>query len=182
MPRLLTLCALAALLLPACDATRDTPSTGAAGDREPISSAFLTIGGTRVSIVGLGDPVISDSLRLVAGAAYTGSVELDGALDGLIRSEAESHLFAYEFGGAPSATVTLTDAESQYASQNLNDGDYPLGRTFRIEVDSAATGVGSMTLRLRHFEGVAKSVTDGSVGDDDFSVVLPVRYTPLPSE
>lgn len=178
MPRLLALCAIGALFFSACDATNETPHTGEAGALEAFSGLTLKVGAMTLTVDDLSAAVM-DTLSLDAGKSYTGSVSLGAASDSLVQAEAESHLFAYTFDPASDVTLTATDRESQYAVQNLNGGDYALGRTFSVAVDSAATGQATLNVRLRHFDGVEKSMSDANVGQNDFSVMIPVMYVPI---
>ncbi|MEM6287373.1 MAG: hypothetical protein AAF845_09460 [Bacteroidota bacterium] len=169
----------AVLTVAACDATNEVPGVGQAGPALAVDSVRVSVSGVETITVGGitgGSPTASDTLRLDAGTAYSGVVRaVDDAQDTEIQAEAESYLFT--FAVAPGgATVTQTDRESVYAVENLNDGDYPLGRTFRIEVDDAASGAATLTVSLVRYDGAPKSDLTGTGGMVDFSVSVPIFF------
>lgn len=173
---------VAALALAACDATNVVPAVGQAGAPEAVDSLRLVVtGAPTVSIraVGLGGtPTLTpDTLVLNAKTTYSGFVDLGGDLDAEVQAEAESHLYTFAFD-SDDATLRRTDRESQYAVENLNGGDYPLGRTFTIVTDASAAGTGRLTVRLSHFDGAPKAGADDTSGSDDLVLTVPVRYVP----
>lgn len=173
MPR--TLLLLPFFALAACDATNEVPSTGEAGPALAVDAIEVSISGAEtvtLSGIGGGAPTASDTLRLDAGTAYSGVVRADDDdLDAEILQKAESYLFTFT---TPVASVEPTDRESQYASLNLNAGDYPLGRTFRVEVADDAGGLTALTVSLVRYDGVPKTDATGTGGSVDWSVEVPV--------
>ena len=182
MPRLLALCALAALLLPACDATRDTPSAGMAGAAETIDSVrvrLTTVGvvpaqTASFTVTGLATGPLAtstDSVVVDTSRTYTGQITFADDVLAEIRAEAESHLVTFAPTG--DVTVTPTDRESQFASQNLNDGDYPLGLSFSFTT-TAQEGTFPLTVRLGHFDGAAKTSGTDTGGTADLTFTIPI--------
>ncbi len=120
-----------------------------------------------------GSPVVStDSVLVDTSATYTGRISMAEDLAAEIQAEAESHLFTFTTT-SENVTLAATDRESQYAVQNLNDGDYPLGFTFSVTT-SDVDGKADVTVRLGHFDGAAKASSTDSGGTTDVSFTLPL--------
>lgn len=175
MPRLLPLVAFGALLLAACDATHMTPSTGEAGAAEAIDTVRVVIGGTTVVVTDLdaATPTLEPaSVRLDTATTFNGQIVFGEALAAEIEDEAESHLFVYSTS-SDAAVVTTTDRESLYAAQNLNDGDYPVGLAFTLRTPNTEGPV-DLTVRLNHFDGVAKTSATDAGSATDLTVTIPL--------
>ena len=171
------LCACGALAFAACDATNTTLDEGRAGPPEAIDRVEITLTGptTETFVVnGLasGGPIPSaEGVDLDSLATYTGQIRFADDVDAEIRAEVESH--RVEFAPSSDAiAVEITDRESLYAVQNLNDGDYPVGLRFRLTTTNR-TGPAALEVRLRHYEGAPKTSAAGG-GSVDVTVTVPL--------
>ena len=181
--------ALALVLFPviftACDSTE--PDDEGPGDEELITRVVLTLtgGGQTVTATandpdGDGTDFQIDTITLTAGTTYTGSVELADDINGEditeeIEDEAEEHQFFYTVGGgvAGRVTVTITDSETDYGSNEVGD-DLPVGLAFEIAVTDGGAASGTLRVILSHFDDDPK---DGMTMSDetDIDVTFPVN-------
>ena len=185
------LAAAALLIFPACDSGE--PDGDGAGDEELITQGTVTLtpvgGTTAVSLTfsdpdgeGGDDPTFTGSLALAPGAVYDGSITVaDGRnlndvedITAEIREEAEAHRFDYAFEPASIGTVTLTDTESDYASEDENGGDFAVGLAFRITVTGAAGASGDMRAILYHFDDAPKTNSTDTSLEKDIEILIPV--------
>ena len=190
-----TLIALAALTFTACGSAEPDEDDGA-GEEELITEGMVTLtpvgGGDAQTLMfsdpdgeGGDDPTFSGSLALQTGTSYDGTITVrDGINDeditAEIRAEAEEHLFRYRFEPASIGTVALTDAESDYTTDDENGGDFAVGLTFRVAVTGAAGTTGGMRTILYHFDDAPKTGSDVIGPETDIEIVLPVSVA-IPS-
>ncbi|GAB3711549.1 hypothetical protein GCM10027592_49240 [Spirosoma flavus] len=114
------------------------------------------------------------TLTLKANTTYSGTIQLfnktkSPTLDvsAEIKSEQNEHLLVYTPSVATLLTVSITDKDT-----NPSPGPYPVGLTFDLKTNAAATG--KLNVRLRHQPG-AKNGTSTPGTDDlntDFTVVV----------
>lgn len=185
----LALVLVVSLSLTACDSGE--PDDGA-GEEELITqvritmtnaadaSDVATITATDADGDGAGITFSPAQLTLRAGATYNGAVTLDDTINNEsiteeIEEEAEEHLFRYTLSPSELGTVTLTDTESNYTSQDTNGGDFPVGLAFRVTVASGASGAGALNAVLYHFDEGPKSSGTATSDEIDVDVDFPVR-------
>ena len=121
------------------------------------------------------------SVTLRPGATYTGTIDLRDTVNGVdigaeVGGEAEEHLFRYTFQPASAGTVTLTDRESDYTTENANGGDFAVGLRFRAAVASGASGTGTLNAVLYHFDEGPKTSSTATSDEIDVDVAFPVRF------
>ena len=179
----------ALLLLPACDS--DDPSDGPeAGDQELITRVEITLTNTADAsdVVTLtaddenGDGVgieYGPREALSAGTMYSGTIRLLDVPNGEnvteeIQGDADAHLFAYS-SSLPDVTITLTDSESDYSDDEQGFEDYAVGLTFDVTVEAGASGDGTLSVILYHFEeGDEKESSIDTSDDTDVELAFPI--------
>ena len=183
--------ALALLVsLAACDSGE--PDDGA-GEEELITEVALTLTNTAdasdsVTITGTAsnglviDTFSPNRITLRPGATYDGSIELrdtinDEDITEEIEEEAEEHLFRYTFQPSSAGTVTITDTESDYSSVNENGGDFSVGLAFQAAVASGASGSGTLTAVLYHFDEGPKTSSTATSDEIDVDIAFPVSFS-----
>lgn len=181
---------LGSLSLTACDSGEPD---GSAGEEELITQVTLTLVNTAdasdtVTIAasdpdgdGAGLTFAPASVALRPGASYDGTIELrdtinDEDITAEVQDEAEEHLFRYAFQPASAGTVGLIDLESRYVSTNDNGGDYAVGLVFRAEVATGASGSGTLTAVLYHFDDAPKTSSTATSDEIDVDVAFPVTF------
>ena len=182
-PRGLAAFALAGTLtLSACDSTEPG---GGPGEEELITEVTLTLtdsDGNDVTITG-SDPEGAGltfspaSVALQAGTSYTGTIEFDAPGESVteeIEEEAEEHRIAYSLEPGGVGTVTVTDRESDYTSDDENGGDFVVGLRFRVDVAAGASGSGTMRAILYHFDDEPKTSDTATSDEIDIEVPFPV--------
>ena len=185
--------ALALLVsLAACDSGE--PDPGGGGEEELITQVSLTLTNTAdasdaVTITandpdgdGAGLTFSPTSVTLRPGATYTGSIELrdtinDEDVTEEIEEEAEEHLFRYTFQPSSAGSVTITDTESDYSSVNENGGDFSVGLAFRAAVATGASGSGTLTAVLYHFDEGPKTSSTATSDEIDVDIAFPVSFS-----
>jgi hypothetical protein len=171
---------------------RKKPVDPGAGEEELITTLNLTLTeqGTSSTVTyafrdtdGVGGaPASLDTIRVVEGKTYNATVEmLDESaspskdITDEVREEAEEHqLWFTPAGGFSSATITLTDKESDYGTQSGTD--HPVGLAFRLIV-TAGAGDGTLTVALDHY-GAGEKTGSARSGETDIEVSFPVRVIP----
>ena len=119
---------------------------------------------------------------LAPGVSYTGSIQLRDTINDVditaeIEDEAEEHLLNYSLDPSSAGTITLTDTESDYTTDDENGGDFAVGLTFRIDVASTASGSGTMTAILYHFDDGPKTGNVAPAGTEiDVEVEVPISF------
>lgn len=187
---ILALALLGSLTLTACDSGQ--PNDDGAGEEELITQVTLTLtpqgGGSAITISasdpdgdGAGITFSPSMLTLTPGTTYDGTIELLDTISGEditdeIREEAEEHLFRYTLAPASAGTVTITDTESDYSSENVNGGDFGVGLAFRVVTASGASGTGTMTAVLYHFDEGPKTSSTATSDEIDVDIVFPVSF------
>ena len=184
---LAALALMGSLALTACSSGE--PSDG--DEQELITQVTLTLtpdgGGAPLTVRadfesdGTNPTFTPASLALTPGTSYTGTIELrdtfnNGDITEEIEGEAEEHLFRYAFAPPAAATVTITDKESDYTSENANGGDYAVGLRFRVVVSPTASGTGTMNAVLYHFDEAPKTSSTATSDEIDVDVTFPVRF------
>ena len=119
------------------------------------------------------------SLR--AGATYDGAITLrDGINDEditeEIEEEAEEHLFRYAFQPSSAGFIELTDRESDYTSDDENDGDLRVGLAFSATVADGASGDGELNAILYHFDDEPKETSLDTSDEIDIDIEFPVAF------
>ena len=149
-----------------------TPSGGGA----PVTARFQDLDGE-----GGNNPVV-DKLTVTKGTNYDGSVrvlnEAESPAENIteeVEEEAEAHQFFYDtLGGFASATVTITDKESDYVTNT--GADHPVGIEFTLSVPENALD-GQLRIRLSHYDDAPKDGT--SLSDEtDIDVTFDVEVSP----
>lgn len=188
----LALALLGALTLTACDSGE--PDDDGAGEEELITEVSVTLTNTAdasdtVTITvsdpdGDGDGLTfsPSSVTLRPGATYAGSIKLrdtinDEDITEEVEEEAEKHLFRYAFDPASAGTISPTDAESDYTSENENGGDYAVGLAFQAAVASGASGSGTLNAVLYHFDDAPKSGSTATSDETDIDIAFPVSFS-----
>ena len=182
--------ALALLIaLPACSSGE--PDDDGAGDEELITEVTLTLQNTvsrEVITITASDPdgdgaglTFSPSSVTLDAGTYEGSIELRDTINDVditdeIEDEAEEHLFRYSFQPSSAGTVTLTDAESDYSSENENGGDFAVGLQFRAVVNAGASGDGTINALLYHFDEAPKTSSTATSDEIDVDIAFPVSF------
>ena len=182
----LALALLGSLSLTACDSGE--PDDDGAGEEELITQVTLTLtptgGGSAVTISasdpdgdGAGITFSPATLALTPGTTYDGTIELRDTINGEditeeVEGEAEEHLFRYTLAPASAGTVTITDAESDYTSEDENGGDFAVGLTFRVQTEAGASGTGTMNAVLYHFDEGPTATSD----EIDVDIAFPVSF------
>ena len=168
----------------ACDSNE--PDDEGPGEEELITRVVLTLtgGGQTVTATandpdGDGTNFQIDTINLAAGTTYTGSVELSDDINGEditeeIEEEAEEHQFFYTVGGgvAGRVTVTITDSETDYGSNEVGD-DLPVGLAFEIAVTDGGAASGTLQVILSHYDEGPKDGINMS-DETDIDVTFPV--------
>lgn len=181
-----------ALTTAACDSTE--PPTDP-GDQELITQVVVTMTNTAnasdvrtitaTDADGDGADLIFSpaSVTLMPGATYDAILEIndtvnDASITEEIEEESEEHLFAYAFTPSSAGTVTITDRESDYTTQDENGaGDLPVGLRFRMAVAASATGSGTFNATLFHFDdGAVKSSAAATSDERDIDIDFPVSF------
>ena len=177
----------ALLLLPACDS--DDPNDGPeAGDQELITTVEITLtpqgGGTSVRLLATdenGDGIgvaYGDPGLLAAGTTYSGTIRLLDDPNGVvvteqIAAEADEHLFAY-VSTVEGVNIAITDSESDYL-EDQGFEDYAVGLTFDVTVEAGASGDGTLSVILYHFEeGDEKESSTDTSDDTDVELAFPI--------
>ena len=200
MSRLSSLAALALvgaapLSLTACSSGE--PGDPGAGTEELITRVEITLTNTAdaqdaVTIVasdpdgdGEGVTYSPASISLRRGATYDGTIRLrdtvnDEDITEEVEAEAEEHRFAYLLDPASAGSITLTDRESDYGSEDENGGDFVVGLTFRLAVASGASGDGVLNARLYHFDDTPKTSSISTSDEIDVDLDFPVAFVATP--
>ena len=181
-----------ALTLSACSSGEPE---GGVGEEELITQVTLALtpddGGLTQTLQVTFDadgnnPVFSPAqLRLSPGVTYAGSIDLRDTINNEditeeIEDEAEEHLFSYTLSPASAGTVTITDTESDYGPNN--GADLAVGIEFEVAVSDGASGSGTMTALLYHFdpqEGAVKTSSTDTSDEIDVEVDVPVVFEGL---
>lgn len=187
---LLALALLGSLSLTACDSGE--PDDGGGGEEELITQVTLTLtpqgGGSAVTISasdpdgdGAGLTFSPSTLTLAPGTTYDGTIELRDTINGEditeeVEEEAEEHLFRYTLSPASAGTVTITDSESDYGSDDENGGDFAVGLTFQVVTAAGASGTGTMNAILYHFDEGPKTSSTATSDEIDVDVAFPVSF------
>ncbi|PAP75790.1 hypothetical protein [Rubrivirga marina] len=180
---------LGALSLTACDS--GAPD-GNAGEEELITQVTLSLTPTSstaspVTIQanfdadGTNPTFTPTALALEPGTTYNGSIQLrdtfnDDDITEEIEEESEEHLFRYALSPASLGTVTVTDSESDYTSEDENGGDYAVGLTFQVTTAAGASGTGTMNVLLYHFDEGPKTSSTATSDEIDVDVAFPVSF------
>ena len=143
------------------------------GGGTPVTASFRDLDGE-----GGDDPVV-EVLTVSADTDYDGSVqvlnETETPAEDIteeVEEEAEAHQFFYNtLGGFASASVTITDKESDYVSNT--GADHPVGIEFTLSVPANAQD-GQLRVRLSHYDDAPKDGT--SLSDEtDIDVTFDVE-------
>ena len=187
---LAALALLGSLSLTACDSGE--PDDDGAGEEELITQVTLTLtpqgGGSPLTISasdpdgdGAGLTFSPSTLALAPGTTYDGTIRLrdtvnDEDITEEIEEESEEHLFRYTLTPASAGTVAITDAESDYTSDDENGGDFAVGLTFRVTTAAGASGTGTMNAVLYHFDEGPKTSSTATSDEIDVDVAFPVTF------
>ena len=165
---------LAGLAMVACD----DPTQPVANEQELITEVTLTltpIGGGAAITTTIADPdgpgpnapdPQTAAITLAPGTTYDGTVEFWDRADPAspeniteeVEEEADEHRVFYVVTGM--AGVTVPDA-----SLDTDSNGAPLGLTFQVVVDAAASGSGAIRVILSHYDDAPKG--DGSTQSDE---------------
>jgi len=162
-------------LLTGCDS--NDPS-GDVNDQEVISEVTITLTNAAdandvVSAQSTFDAAgvlqSSSRLDLTPGVTYNGSIEFRNGLTDdpdeediteEVREEAAEHQVFYELNGLSGVTVTVTDQESDYGSEDEFRNGVPVGLAFDVVVDASASGTGTMLVVLGHYDERPKGTNE----------------------
>jgi hypothetical protein len=179
------------LLLPlatGCDS--EEPEGEGPGEEELITRVLLTLTRTDGPVgtataeasspsgIGGGTGLTVGTLRLVAGATYSGTVQLFNGTEAVtaeVEDEADEHQFFYTASGALAGKVTFTPTDR-------DSNNFPVGLAFTVAVAGDALGTGTVHIQLGHYDEQRKDgTTVSSETDLDFEMPLEVvAITPLP--
>jgi hypothetical protein len=114
-----------------------------------------------------------EPIQLVAGKSYTGYVllldESKSPVDTIsheVEEEADAHQFFYVLGGDVATQVSITKLDE-------DEHNLPVGLNFSIKSTSSNSGVGSLKVILKHYDGISKS-NDVTIGETDVEAEFPV--------
>mgnify|MGYP000017558532 FL=1 len=185
----LALALLGALTLSACDSGEPD---GPPNEEELITQVSLTLtpigGGSAITIVasdpdgdGAGITFSPSALALSPGTTYNGTIELRDTINAEditeeVEEEAEEHLFRYTLAPASAGTVTITDTESDYSSEDENGGDFAVGLTFQVTTAAGASGIGTLDAVLYHFDDAPKPSSTATSDEIDVDIAFPVAF------
>ncbi len=177
---------LASLTLTACDSGEPD---GPPNEEELITQVAITLtndddAGDSVTITGTAsdgeviDTFTPSRITLRPGATYSGTIALDDTINNVditdeVRDEADEHLFRYSFQPASGGTVTLTDSESDYQSGGR---DIAVGLTFQATVASGASGTGTLSAVLYHFDDAPKTSSTATSDEIDVDIAFPIQF------
>ena len=123
---------------------------------------------------------VSASLR--QGASYNATIELRDTINDTditeeIEEESEEHLFRYALSPSSAGTVTITDSESDYTTEDENGaGDLLVGLAFDVAVDAGASGNGTLNTTLFHFDDAPKTSSTATSDEIDVDIDFPVTF------
>ena len=177
--RTAVVCSLVALLLAACDDDPTAPTPG--NEQELITDVTLTltpIGGGSSITTTIADPdgagpnppaAQTAEILLVQGTTYDGTIQFWDRSDPAdpeniteeVEEEADEHRVFYTLAG-------LTDVTIPDSSLDTDANGAPLGLSYQLVVDAAATGMGSIRVILSHYDDQPKG--DGSQQSDETDV------------
>ena len=177
--------------LSACDSGE--PGDGGAGEEELITQVQVTLTNTAdasdsVTITasdpdgdGAGITFSPARVALRPGATYDGAIELRDTVNNEditeeVAEEAEEHLFRYTFQPTSAGTITITDNEDDYTADRANGGNYSVGLAFRAAVAAGASGTGTMTAVLYHFDDAPKTSSTATSDEIDLDIAFPVSF------
>lgn len=185
MTHVLRLLPATALLLglAACDTTPDDT----AGEGELITAVTLTLtpsgGGTPVTATfrdtngdGLVQSTEVGTVRLLAGATYTGALTLagpDGDLTAEVQGEADAHQVVYTVGGGAASRVTITITDRDGAEK-------PLGLATTMAASSGSLVSGTLRVVLYHYEDTSRKVAGIAGSEADVDLTFPLVVTVAP--
>ncbi|MEO0469391.1 MAG: hypothetical protein AAF206_07220 [Bacteroidota bacterium] len=158
--RMLMLCALAAMVVTACNP--DEPEEG----EEEIDTVILTFdnGGPTVTWT---EGEATPTITLSASTTYNVTAEFRNVAENEnvtteIQEEDDEHLVCFEVSGGANVVIAATDS----------DGTYPIGLASEWVAGDASTG--TMILKLRHQPGVKDGTCTPGDSDveADFDVVV----------
>ena len=191
--RLLSLLALfaAPLALTACSSGE--PDDDDPGEEELITRVVVTLtnendASDSVTITasdpdgdGVGITFSPASVTLRPGATYAGTIELTDTINNEditeeVEEEAEEHLFRYVFSPASAGTITATDSESDYTTENDNGGDFAVGLEFQVAVAGGASADGTLDVLLYHFDDAPKTSSTATSDEIDIDIAFPVAF------
>lgn len=165
---------IVAATLTACD----DPTAPVANDQELITDVVITltpVGGGAAQTSTIADPdglgplaptAQTAALTLTPGVTYDGTIEFLDRSDPAdvediteeVEEEADEHRVFYVVAGLTG--VTVPDA-----SLDQDGSGAPLGLSFQVVVDGAASGSGTIRVTLNHYDDEPKG--DGSVQSDE---------------
>jgi hypothetical protein len=176
--RISTSLALVALIASACD---DDPTAPPANEQELITEVTLTLtpagGGTAITTT-IADPdgagpnppeAQTEDIVLTPGTTYDGTVEFwdrsnPSAPENIteeVEEEADLHRVFYLLSGLSGVTVPDDSLDE-------DDNGAPLGISFQVVVDAAASGTGTIEVILSHYDEEPKG--DGSEPSEETDV------------
>jgi hypothetical protein len=125
-----------------------------------------------------GNPPQVDTLRLVAGSAFSASVELkDESVTPMqdrtqeIRNFSDTHFFRYTTSGN-------VQSRMQMSNFDLDTKGQPFGMRFQLQVSAGNAATGSLRVLLEHHDTGDKS---SGMYETDIEVVFPVVITAAPN-
>lgn len=159
----------------------DDPTAPVANDQELITDVTITLtpvgGGTAITSTiadpdGAGpNPPAAQTAAIVLdpGVTYNGTIEFLDRQDPAdvediteeVEEEADEHRVFYVLSGL--SGVTVPDS-----SLDTDGNGAPLGLTYQVVVDGAASGTGSIRIILSHYDDAPKG--DGSMQSDETDV------------
>lgn len=128
-------------------------------------------------IEGLPNPTTTDTVYVVRGASYEGSIRFFDE-DGLdqtmtVRFAPETSEVSYSLTGLNTLSIVATDKESDYGTNDVDD-DLPVGLEYAIDVaDDATPSEGTLRIQLERFANEQKGSAEPEHVDVDFN--LPIR-------
>ena len=182
---LLTITTLFCLIIFSAGCDSDEPSVGP-GEMELITRVALILTGAEENVIavandadGDGIDITVDTLRLMAGASYTGIITFEDGVNNEniteeVEEEADEHQVFYELKDDLGTKITIVATDQ--------DGNgLPIGLQFAIQVTARTASEGTLNVVLSHYDDTPK---DGVTKSDesDVDIDFPVKITePSPS-
>ena len=179
-----------------CDSTE--PDDDGGGEEEVITRVVMTFSTAELADAAVAEAsfdeagVLQDvsTLRLNAGTTYFGEVVLrnefasdpaEQDLTAEVRAEDEAHRLFYTPGGGLGDRITISDLSTD------SNGD-PLGLDFTLTVEGAEDAMGTLNVKLRHYEDPSAKPDDDGVAEvpgvveNDVNIDFPVVISAAATE
>ena len=184
---------LVVLYTAGCDSTE--PDEDGGGEEEVITDVNLILtpldGGAPLTFNAnfddTGERQSLDTLRLTAGATYSGEIEFLNSFENedvtveIRDEEPDAHRLFYTPGGGLADRITISDLSTD------PDGN-PLGVTYSMAVSAGEAATGMLNVKLRHYEDPSAKPDDDGVAEvpgvveNDVNIDFPVVISAAATE